>query len=179
MIKTNFAIIAAMSNNNIIGHKNNIPWKLSEDLKRFKLLTEGHVIIMGKKTFESLGYMPLSNRYNIILTNDYNLKEPTEYPNNENTDIKIVHSIEMALEAAEYYNDNDLEVFIIGGGNIYKQFMKYCYRLYITRIYKDFDGDAFFPVIDEKTWELVWKNYINYKDFDYEYQIYNKKANLK
>jgi dihydrofolate reductase len=175
MTKTKFAIIAAMSNNNVIGCNNKIPWQLNDDLKRFKTLTNDHVIIMGKKTFESLGNMPLSNRYNIILTNDYNLKEPEGYPDDKNTDIKIVHSIEMALEAAKYYNDNDLEVFIIGGSSIYKQFMKYCYRLYMTRIYKDFDGDTFFPTIDEKTWDLVWSNHIDSDKFNYQYEIYNRK----
>jgi len=67
----------------------------------------------------------------------------------DNSDIRIVHSIEHALDTAEYYNDNDLEVFVIGGGSVYKQFLKYCQRLYITRVYKDFEGDSFFPEITD------------------------------
>jgi len=164
--KSKIAIITSVSQNNIIGKDNKIPWTLSDDLKRFKLLTEGHVIIMGQKTFESLG-KPLPNRINIILTNNYDYNP--DFPNDE---IYIVHSIEHALNTADYYNDNDLEVFVIGGGTIYQKFMKYCYRLYITRIFKDFDGDTYFPVLDPY-WRLIWCDSRKSPDFDYEYQIYN------
>lgn len=169
----NLSIISAVANNNVIGKDNQLLWKLSEDLKRFKSLTLDHIIIMGQKTYESIG-KPLPNRFNIIITDDYEFKiEPMKM---DNSDVRIVHSIEHALDSAEYYNDNDLEVFVIGGGSIYKQFMKYCHRLYITRIYKDFDGDAFFPEIDTEIWELVWNDDMKKEnDFEYQYQIYNKK----
>ena len=168
--KTKLAIITAVSDNNVIGKDGTIPWYLSEDLKRFKSLTEGHVVIMGQKTYESLG-KPLSNRVNIVLTNDWNFKVPD--PVDEKTEVKVVHDVEMALENAEYYNDNDLEIFVIGGGSIYREFMKYCYRLYITRIFKDFDGDTFFPEIEPWSWKLIWNEKHSNPEFDYEYQIYN------
>ena len=170
--KTKIAIIAAVSNNNVIGKDNKIPWNLSEDLRRFKSLTDGHVVIMGQKTFESLDE-PLINRFNIIISDDWNFKEPEGYPNEAGTEVKVVRSFEMALENAEYYNDNDLEVFVIGGGTIYKELMKYCYRLYITRIFKDFEGDTFFPVIEPYSWKLIWSEKHTNDEFDYEYQIYN------
>lgn len=169
----NLSIISAVANNNVIGKDNQLLWKLSEDLKRFRSLTLNHVVIMGQKTYESIG-MPLPNRFNIIITDDYNFK--TESIKMDSADVYVVHSIEHALDTAEYYNDNDLEVFVIGGGSIYRQFMKYCQRLYITRIHKDFDGDAFFPEIDPEIWELVWNDDMKKNtDFEYQYQIYNKK----
>lgn len=171
--KSKMALIAAVSNNNVIGKDNKIPWNLSEDLKRFKSMTEGHVIIMGQKTFESLGSKPLPNRFNIVLSNDWNFKLPDGYPDDKGTDVKLARTIDEALEHSKYYNDNDLEVFIIGGGSIYKEFMKYCYRLYITRIFKDFDGDTFFPEIEPWSWKLVWSDKQQSDEFEYEYQIYN------
>jgi len=173
----NLSMIAAVANNNVIGKDNKLLWKLSEDLKRFKSLTTDHIIIMGQKTYESIG-KPLPNRINIVISDDYDFKldlPDDTYPD-DTTEVYVVHSIEHALDTAEYYNDNDLEVFVIGGGSIYKQMMKYCQRLYITQIYKDFEGDTFFPEIDDKDWELVWNDKKTGSEFDYEYQIYNKKA---
>ena len=173
LVRTKMAIIAAVSSNDVIGKDGKIPWILSDDLKRFKSMTEGHIIIMGQKTFESLGSKPLPNRFNIVLSNDWNLKEPEGYPDEKGTDIKIVRSVDQAIEAAEYYNDNDSEIFIIGGSSIYQEFMKYCYRLYITRIFKDFDGDTYFPKIEPWTWKLIWSDKQTCSEFDYEYQIFN------
>ena len=172
----NISIISAVANNNVIGNNNKLLWYLSDDLKRFRTLTLDHVIIMGQKTFESLGGLPLPRRFNIIISDDYEFK--TDNIKMDDCDIYVVHSIEHALDTAEYYNDNDLEVFIIGGGSIYKQFMKYCQRLYITRIYKDFEGDAFFPEINLDEWKLVWNEKKNGDEFEYEYQIYNKKEDV-
>ena len=173
LLNTKIAIIAAVSNNNVIGKDGKIPWELSEDLKRFKFMTEGHIVIMGQKPYESLGGKPLSNRFNIILSNNWDFKQPEGYPDEKGTDVLIVRSVDQAIEAAEYYNDNSSEIFIIGGSSIYKEFMKYCYRLYITRIFKDFDGDTFFPDIESWTWKLIWSDPQKCSDFDYEYRIYN------
>jgi len=164
----NISMISAVANNNVIGKNNQLLWKLSEDLKRFKELTFNHIVIMGQKTYESIG-KPLPNRTNIIISDDYNFKVESE-----NT--YVVHSIEHALDTAEYYNDvnDEYEVFIIGGGSIYKELMKYSNRLYITRIHKDFDGDTYFPEIDPTIWKLVWIDKKTGTEFDYEYQIYNK-----
>jgi dihydrofolate reductase len=171
--KTKIAIIAAVSNNNVIGKDGKIPWHLSEDLKRFRSMTENHVVIMGQKTFESLNSVPLQSRFNIILSNDWEFEVPDGYPDDKNTEVAVVHDIESALVNAEYYNDNDLEVFIIGGGSLYREMMKYCYRLYITRIFKDFEGDTFFPEIEPWSWKLIWSEKHIGEEFDYEYQIYN------
>ena len=165
----NISMISAVANNNVIGKDNQLLWRLSEDLKRFKSLTLDHIIIMGQKTYESIG-KPLPNRFNIVISDDFDFK----LEDTEKAEVRVVHSIEHALESAEYYNDNDLEVFIIGGGSIYKQFMEYCNRLYITRIYKDFEGDAFFPEIDTKIWKMVWDDKKVGTDFEYDYQIFNK-----
>jgi ABC-type antimicrobial peptide transport system permease subunit len=96
-------------------------------------------------------------------------------PDDKNTEVLVVHDIETALNSAEYYNDNNSEIFIIGGGSLYQSFMMYCHRLYITRIYKDFEGDTFFPEIEETSWKLIWNEKHTGNEFDYEYQIYNIK----
>jgi dihydrofolate reductase len=172
-VRTKIAIIAAVANDNVIGKDNKIPWHLSEDLQRFKSMTEGHVLIMGQKTFESLGGKPLPKRFNVVLSDDWNFKAPEGYPDEVGTDIKVVRSIDQAIDHVQYYNDNDSEIFVIGGGSIYQLFMNYCYRLYITRIFKDFEGDTYFPTIEPWSWKMVWSDKHTSPEFDYEYQIYN------
>lgn len=132
------SIIVAMSSNRAIGINNTLPWHLSEDLKHFKTLTTGHTIIMGRKTYESIG-KPLPNRRNIVVTRNLN----TFYDG-----VEIVHSLEDAFSISS----NDEEVFIIGGSNIYEQSLNLVKHLYITEIKKAFEGDAFFPKIDKSLW---------------------------
>ena len=132
------SIIVAMSSNRAIGINNTLPWHLSEDLKHFKSLTTGHTIIMGRKTYESIG-KPLPNRRNIVVTRNLN----TFYDG-----VEIVHSLEDAFSISS----NDEEVFIIGGSNIYEQSLNLVKHLYITEITKAFEGDAFFPEIDKSLW---------------------------
>lgn len=170
--KTKFAIISAVANNNVIGKNGQMPWHLSEDLKRFKSLTENHVVVMGQKTFESLG-KPLPKRVNIVISNDWSFNSPEGYPDDKGTEVIVVRDIESALNSAEYYNDNDYEIFIIGGGTIYREMMKYCYRLYITRIFKDYDGDTFFPEIEPWSWKKVWSEKHQGEEFEYEYQFWD------
>ena len=129
------SIIVAMSSNRAIGVNNTLPWHLSEDLKHFKSLTTGHTIIMGRKTYESIG-RPLPNRRNIVVSRNLN----TFYDG-----VEIVHSLEDAFSISS----NDEEVFIIGGSNIYEQSLNLVEYLYITEIAKAFEGDAFFPEIDK------------------------------
>lgn len=160
------SIIAAISDNNIIGKDNKLIWHLPEDLKRFKELTTGHTIIMGRKTFESLGRV-LPNRKHIILTRD------TSYQvDNEN--VEIVNDIER-LE--EYINPEE-ENFVIGGAIIYRQLMSKVDKMYITRIHEKFEGDAYFPVINEEEWKET-ERYQGIKDekniYDYEFIIYARK----
>ncbi len=132
------SIIVAMSSNLAIGVNNTLPWHLSEDLKHFKSLTTGHTIIMGRKTYESIG-RPLPNRRNIVVSRNLN----TFYDG-----VEIVNSLEDALSISS----NDEEVFIIGGSNIYEQSLSFVEYLYITEIAKAFEGDAFFPEIDKSLW---------------------------
>ena len=137
------SIIVAKAKNNIIGKDNKLLWNLQEDLKRFKKLTTGHVIIMGRKTFESIGRV-LPDRKHIIFSQNRGLKYDDE-------NVEVVHSM---LEIKEYI-DNDEENFVIGGAMIYNLLMPHVSKMYITEIDKDFEGDAFFPRINEDVWEVV------------------------
>ena len=126
-------IIVAMSKNRVIGNANTLIWHLPEDLKRFKQLTTGNTIVMGRKTYESIG-RPLPNRRSIIITRDTNYKVDG---------CEVVNSLEEALELS---NNN---CFIIGGGEIYRQALDKADRIYLTRINKDFEGDTTFPEIGD------------------------------
>ncbi|MFA8434009.1 MAG: dihydrofolate reductase [Marinifilaceae bacterium] len=135
------SIIVAASRNDVIGKDNDLIWHLSSDLKRFKSLTTGHHIIMGRKTFESIG-KPLPNRTSIIITRqkDYSVDGCI-----------VVNSLEEALSQVE----NEEEVFIIGGGSIYQEALEKADKIYLTRVHHDFDGDTFFPKLNAKDWESV------------------------
>ena len=136
-------IIVAVGENNAIGKDNDLIWHLSDDLKRFKKLTNGHHIIMGRKTFESFP-KPLPNRTHIVITRQSNYSVPIG--------VIVVNSLEDALDAAR----NDEHPFIIGGGEIYKQAMPLVDKLEITRVHSTFkDADTFFPEIDTDKWEEV------------------------
>lgn len=161
----NINIIVSVSDNYVIGKDNKLLWKLSNDLKRFKELTLNKPIIMGDKTFYSLPKGALPNRTNIVLTFDKNFNEPNTIP---------VHSIEDALKQAKKYND---EIFIIGGGNVYKQFLNIANKIYITVVHTTVDGDTIFPELDDN-WNCFFEEQ-HLKDdkneYDYTYKIYNKK----
>lgn len=135
-------VIAAIAKNNVIGRGMDIPWHISDDFKRFKELTTGHVVIMGDKTYESLPVKPLPDRENIVLTFNKNYRP-------EGT--KVMYSFEDAIE----YSHNKKKVFIIGGASIYKLGIQVADKLELTRIYRDFDGDVFFPEFDLSKWEIV------------------------
>lgn len=160
------SIIVAKAKNNIIGKDNKLLWKLPADLQRFKELTTGHTIIMGRKTFESLGRV-LPNRKHIVFTQNPDFKV-----NDEN--VQVVHSM---LEIQEYIESEE-ECFVIGGAMIYNLLMPYVNKMYITQIDKDFEGDAFFPRIDETKWKEVEREK-GVKDennnLDYEFVVYEKK----
>ncbi len=138
-------MIAAAAENNALGKENDLVWHLPDDFKRFKKLTTGHHIIMGRKTFESFP-QPLPNRTHIIITRnkDYKAKGAV-----------VVHSLERALEIAK----NDPQPFIIGGGEIYKQALPFSDKIELTRVHSDFEADTFFPEIDESEWKLVKKEF--------------------
>jgi len=164
------SIISAVAKNNEIGMKNALLWNLPADMKHFKETTTGHPVIMGQKTFESIG-RPLPNRRNIILTLDKNFK-------GEN--IEIVYSIEELILLLEKTESKDSECFIIGGGQIYKLFINKADRLYITHVNAEFpEADTFFPDIDSNKWEKI-KSEPHHKDelntYDLEFVVYKTKS---
>ena len=157
-------IIAAVSINNVIGNDNKLIWKLSNDLKRFKNLTTNHSVIMGRKTFESLTN-PLPDRDNIVITRDTNYSKPN---------IQVCSSIEDAINLTK----TDTQPFIIGGGEIYSQTINIVDKIELTRVHKEFDGDAYFPEIPLDIFELINKENYNSdleNEFDYSYLTYKKR----
>ena len=137
-------MIAAVAENNAIGINNKMPWYLPGDLRYFKAVTMGKPIIMGRKTFDSLR-KPLPGRTNIVITRDESW---------HHEGVKVVHSLDDALSLAEniaLINGNE-EVMVIGGEQIYRQALPGADRLYLTRVYQSFEGDAFFPEINESDW---------------------------
>lgn len=139
--KMNISIIVAVAENWVIGGNNQLLWHISEDLKRFKALTSGHSIIMGRKTFESIG-RPLPNRKNIVVSHNANLVIEG---------CIIVNSLTEALEISKDEN----EVFVVGGGELYRQALPMANKLYLTTVHKNFEGDTTFPTINFKEWNLV------------------------
>jgi dihydrofolate reductase len=138
-------IIAAVSLNDVIGIKGELPWKLPEDFRHFKNTTLGYPLIMGRKTYESFG-KPLPGREHLVITRNKNYKVDYEQ-------VKLFPNFDDALKFAEELNTN--KVFIIGGGEIYKIGMDYADEMIISRVNMNAEGDAFFPEIDESIWEIT------------------------
>lgn len=161
------SIIVAKAKNNIIGKDNKIIWNLPEDMKHFKDLTTGHVIIMGRKTFESLGRV-LPDRKHIVFTQNNDFKV-----NDEN--VQVVHSM---LEIQEYIQDEN-ENFVIGGAMIYNLLMPHVTKMYVTEIDKEFDGDTFFPRINEEVWketQRVKGNTDENEQTKFDFVVYERKG---
>ena len=159
------SIIAAIGKNNELGKDNKLIWHLPEDLKRFKMFTTGKTIIMGRKTFESLGRV-LPNRKHIVLTHNKEYKYDHEM-------VEVLCD----LEEIEKYINSEEENFVIGGASIYKMLMPYAKKLYITKIDEEFEADAFFPEIDENDWKIVEKEQgitDENNPYRYEYITYGK-----
>ena len=153
-------IIAALSTNRVIGDKGKIPWFIRGELKRFKDITMGHNVVMGRKTFESIG-KALEGRRNIIISNNKSFE----------ADGAIVeHSFDLAVSQC----DKGKDIFIIGGSKIYEMALKYCDYLYLTVIHKAFPGDTYFPEYDSKKWTLIneTRNYDLENKFSYSYLSY-------
>ncbi|MDR3519719.1 MAG: dihydrofolate reductase [Candidatus Pacebacteria bacterium] len=159
------SLIAAIGKNNELGKSNTLLWKLPADMEHFKKITLAHTVIMGRKTFESIG-RPLPNRKNIVITRDANYKKEG---------VEIVHSLSEALDIVG--NDQE-EVFIIGGGELYAQTMPVAEKLYITHVdAADKDADIFFPEIIPIVWNEI--SHIEHKKdeknpFDYTFSVYEK-----
>ena len=159
------SIIVAKAKNNIIGKNNTLIWHLPEDLKRFKKLTTGHTIIMGRKTFESLGRV-LPNRYHVILCNDAQMSI-------EDENVEILEDISML----DKYVKDEQEHFVIGGATMYSLLMPKCSKMYITEINQDFDGDVSFPEINSNEWKVTEREQgpaDGENSFDYEYVTYER-----
>ncbi len=157
-------IIAAVAENNALGKDNDLVWHLPDDFKRFKQLTTGHYIIMGRKTFESFP-KPLPNRIHLVITRNKNYKKEGAV---------VVNSLKEALEIAK----TDKQPYIIGGGEIYKQAMPFTQKLELTRVHATVEADTFFPEIDEQEWELIFEEFHakdERHDFAFTYLTYLRK----
>ena len=172
ILKPNFSLmkislIVAMGENRVIGVGGKIPWHLPADFKRFKEVTTGHPIVMGRRTFESIG-KSLPGRTNIVITRDANYQREG---------IVTVTSPDAAITAATSAPDDD-EMFVIGGAEIYKLFLPRAERIYLTKVYGAFGGDAFFPELDESEWELIFEEQHSLDEknaFPFVFQLYERK----
>jgi len=157
-------IIAAIANNNALGKNNQLIWHLPSDLIRFQKRTTGHCIIMGRKTYESIG-KPLPNRITIIITRNSNYKAKG---------CIIANSLRKALELAK----NDTNPFVIGGAQIYEEAIKIADQLDITEVHHEFDADVFFPVIDKNIWKEVSREDFksdNKNPYNYSFVSYQRR----
>jgi len=162
--KKKITLIAAAAQNDALGKNNDLIWHISEDLKRFKRLTTGHAIIMGRKTFESMP-KALPNRTNIVLTKNKNYHAEGAL---------VAKTIEEALTLAK----EDSQPFIIGGAQIYSLFMDHCNRIELTRVHHDFEADVFFPKIDTSKWNISKEEFISKTEdqpYNFTYITYDKK----
>jgi dihydrofolate reductase len=159
------SIIVAVAENNGIGKGNKLLWHISADLKRFKEITTGHTVIMGKNTFLSLPGGALKNRRNIVLSEDQN---------DHFEGCETVYSVNEALSRCE----DDKEIFVIGGASVYRQFLPYASRLYLTQVYKTFDADTYFPEIIMEEWKEVFRQHVGddaQNDFSYAFIVLERK----
>lgn len=141
----NISIIVAISENSAIGKNNQLLWHLPADLKHFKKITTGHPILMGRKTYDSIG-KPLPNRRNIVISRQQDLKI---------TGVEIVNSIDEAISHCH----NEEEVFIIGGAEIYKSALALTNRIYLTTVHQHYEADAFFPILTKSEWKEINQEY--------------------
>ena len=153
------SIIVAVAKNKAIGKDNQLLWRLSEDLKNFKRITSGHAVIMGRKTFDSLG-KPLPNRRNVVITRQKDLKIEV---------VEIVNSLESALELFE---KTDEEIFILGGAEIYRLAGKYADKIYLTMVEVSPDADAFFDYEPYLSWNLISKSsFLKNEKNEYDFEV--------
>ncbi len=158
------SLICAMAENRVIGRNNSLPWHLSEDLRYFKRTTMGCSIIMGRKTYESIG-RPLPGRTNIVVTRN---------PDYQAEGVRVVDSLEAALKLAESiaYIDGSEEAFVIGGAELYKNAFDMADRLHLTRVHAEVEGDTYFVDFDESQWDEVWREEFTHNETNpYDYSI--------
>ncbi len=154
------SIIVATSIDGVIGKDNKLPWHLPEDLKRFKAITMNHPIIMGRKTFDSIG-KPLPGRLNLVLSRDPSLKIEGAH---------VVSSLDEAFKKVDIQND---EVFIIGGSDVFRVALPMCDRIYLTEIHWEFEGDKTFPGFDRKQFNVIHKEH-HEKPMPHDYITYER-----
>ena len=163
------SLIAALTENHVIGKNNDLPWHLPDDMKYFMQTTKGHVVIMGRKNYESLPpkFRPLPDRLNIVISRQKNFIAPG---------CTVVNSLDAAIRIAK--SANEKELFIIGGAEIFELSMSIADRLYLTEINTELDGDTYFPQVDKKNWTEVSRN-PHLKDdrhkFNFDFVVYAKK----
>jgi dihydrofolate reductase len=158
------SIIVAIAENMAIGKNNDLLWHIPADMKRFKLITSGHPVIMGKRTWESLPRRPLPNRRNIVIT---------DIPGEQIEGCEMVYSIREAIAKCSPEEEN----FIIGGASVYRQFLPHADRLYLTLVKKSYSADVFFPELDLSQWKLVSKEDFppdDTNDFAYSNETYDR-----
>jgi len=159
------SLLVAADEANVIGKDNQLPWHLPNDLKYFKNLTWGMPILMGRKTFESIG-KPLPGRKSIVITRSKDWQWEG---------VEVVHSVEEAIDKAKEHDVK--EIFVIGGAEIFHTSFAQAHRIYLTRIHHRFDGDVYFPQVDEKGWQLV-KSHKSSKDeknlYDHTFQVWER-----
>lgn len=163
------SIIAALAENNAIGKDNQLLWHISGDLKRFKKITTGKPVIMGRNTYLSLPLRPLPGRTNVVISDD---------PEENFDGCVMARSVQDVLDLCP----KDRECFVIGGGMVYREFLQYADKLYITRVHKNFEADTYFPEIDPEIWKQVSAEHITYdeqNDFSYSYTVYERKQTGK
>ncbi|MEK6895676.1 MAG: dihydrofolate reductase [Nanoarchaeota archaeon] len=159
----NLTLIAAVSENNVIGIDGKVPWYIPEDIKRFKELTLNHPVIMGRKTYQSIPnrFRPLEKRKNIVLSKNF-VSEGEIY---------VARGLEEALDLTDYADS-----FIIGGASIYKIFLPFTSKIELTRVHEDYEGDAFFPDVDWNEWSLVnQERNTSHNGIDYSFLSYERK----
>ncbi|TXT27246.1 MAG: dihydrofolate reductase [Gallionellaceae bacterium] len=158
-------IIAALAQNRTIGSNNTLPWRIPEDLKHFKALTMGHPIIMGRKTFDSIG-KPLPGRTTVVVTRNRELSVPAG--------CLVTHSLEEAIAACA----GEREAFVVGGAELYAQALPLADTLYLTEIRKEVDGDAHFPEFDRSAWQEIARercSQVEPQALEYHFVVYRRK----
>ncbi|HYF80944.1 MAG TPA: dihydrofolate reductase [Symbiobacteriaceae bacterium] len=156
------ALVWAMGRNRVIGKDGKMPWYLSADLIHFRKLTRKQVVVMGRKTYESMGGA-LPKRTNIVLTRDPAFAPP---------DCEVIHSIDQVLR-------DERPIFVIGGAEVYRQFLPHAHALHVTRIHADFEGDTFFPEYDESEWELTSSTFREKDEknpYDCTFEVYARRT---
>lgn len=163
------AIVVAIAKNGVIGNAGGLPWRLSTDLKRFKTITMGKPVIMGRKTWQSIG-RPLPGRFNIVISRDRTFAAPGA---------KVAHSLDEAVSMARAQEAATKEICVIGGGEIYRQALPQTERLYVTHVEADVPGDVIFPQIHDEIWQLISKESVPAGEKDIyatRYVVYQRKT---